>query len=170
MLSVGSTQGDFFLQDFLRSKETTFYREEEIVVPRVLNNKLLHTSVVCITLTSKDNICDVIDFCSMILKLLPNTAVQEVLINDSLIQGKADNMDYYINEVNELLSMSGLPVFCTSKFNQCEESNYLNREIVGNVTDYLDYIFSMREIYQSPFRKSSFLTRSKTSSRKISFN
>ncbi len=171
MLSVGSTQGEFFLQDFIEPYNKVFFREEEVYNPRALSNKLLTSDMLCFTLTSHDSICEVVDFCGMILKLLPNTKVKEILINDSLINGKAEKLEYYVTEVTELLGMSGLNVCRMSKPLNYDGNTDLDSDIMNNIKDYLKDIFSVRDMINPFPTKMSFSLRNKSvQSKKISYN
>lgn len=151
-LSVGSFQGSYCLRDLHKNNRTNFFREKEISRPRNLGNLLLKTDVVCITLAIDDNICDVIDYCGLLLKILPNTCVKEVLLNDSLVIGKADKMEVYINELIDLLELSGLPVQRVSNFD-VKYSNILDGVTVGKLIQVLDDVFEYRALAHKIFNK-----------------
>lgn len=170
-LSVSSTQGVFFLQDLQDNQKIEFFRERELYGLRALSNKLTSSDVICITLTEQDTICDVIDYCSEILKVLPNTKVREILLNDTLVNGKAEKIEYYINELIDLLGMSNLPIIRVTKFKE-EHSKLLSSSMVCNICKYLEEVFNLRIISKKSFKKLDLSTlRCRTSNkRKISKN
>ncbi len=151
-LSVGSTQGDFFLQDLHDNYGTDFFREKELQNPRILANKLIQSDAICITLTEEDNICDVIDYCIMLLKVLPNTKVKEILLNDTLIYNKAEKMEVYVTELLDLLELSNLSIQRTSSFKE-RSSSLLSELMVKNLNFYLKQTLTLRSISKKSFER-----------------
>lgn len=172
MMSVGSTQGEFFLQDFKNRQDNNFFREKEILNKRMLSNKLLHSDILCFTLKVDDTICDVVDYCSMILKVLPNTSISEILLNDSLVNDHSGKIDCYISEVMDLLTTSGLPINKTSCIrSQSAESVIVNYKTIKNIEAYLSEIFSFRILSKSFLKSNLFSNKNRVSNnRKLSRN